>query len=220
MNIKVKALIWWIAPLLSIVSFAAPGSDPRLADAVKNKDKAAVRSLLKQHVDVNTPQADGSTALAWAAHWNDLETADLLIRAGANVNAANDYGVTPLWEACNNGSAAMVEKLVKAGANPNATLPGTGETVLMRCARTGNADAVKSLLARGADVNAKEPARGADGSDVGIGGTPPGGRAGADRARRGRPCQVEGRLHAVAVCRPAGRYGICPDAGGRGSGRE
>src|SRR5258708_1363036 len=91
----------------------ASGDGLRLEQAVKNKDMESVHSLLKQHVDVNTPEADGATALAWAAHWNDLETADLLIRAGANVNAANEYGVTPLWEACNNGSAAMVEKLSK-----------------------------------------------------------------------------------------------------------
>ena len=134
--------------------------DLRLVDAVANKDNTAARSLLKQRIDVNTSRADGTTALTWAAHWNDLETADLLIAAGANVNAASEYGATPLWEACNNASAPMVQKLVKAGASPNATLPGSGETVLMKCAFTGNADAVKALLAAGADPNAKEPSRG------------------------------------------------------------
>ena len=39
---------------------------------------------------------DGSTALLWAAHWNDLDTADLLLRAGADANAANDFRMTPL----------------------------------------------------------------------------------------------------------------------------
>jgi len=34
---------------------------------------------------------DGSTALLWAAHWNDLRTAELLVRAGADANAANDF---------------------------------------------------------------------------------------------------------------------------------
>ena len=160
MGTKSKALMWWLLALLPAASFAATGGDLRLVEAVKNKDAAAVRSLLSQHVDVNTPEADGATALAWAAHWDDLGTADLLIRAGAKASAANNYGVTPLWEACNNRSAAMVEKLAKAGANPSATLPGTGETVLMRCARTGNADAVNSLLAHGANVNGKEIQKG------------------------------------------------------------
>jgi ankyrin repeat protein len=148
-----------MAPLSAIVGFAASG-DLRLADAVEHRDQPAIHSLLKQGVDVNAPQPDGSTALTWAAHWNDTEIADLLIAAGANVNAASEYGSTPLWEACINASAPMVQKLVKAGANPNVALPGTGETVLMRCARTGNAEAVKALLAAGANANAKEASRG------------------------------------------------------------
>jgi ankyrin repeat protein len=128
-------------------------------EAVKERDSATVRSLLKQHIDVNTPEPDGATALAWAAHWDDLDTAELLIHAGANVNAANDYGVTPLSLACTNGNSAMIEKLLKAGANPNATLP-TGETPLMTASRTGNVDSVKLLLEHGADANAKEIRRG------------------------------------------------------------
>jgi len=94
-------------------------ADLRLVEAAKNRDRAAVRSLLEQKVDVNASQPDGATALAWAAHWNELETADLLIRAGADVNAANDYGVTPLSLACAKGYAAMVEKLLDARADPN-----------------------------------------------------------------------------------------------------
>ena len=78
-----------------------------------------MRALLQQRVDVNTPEADGTTALHWAAHRDDLDTVDLLIRAGANVKAANRYGVTPLSLACENGNAAIVERLLKAGADPN-----------------------------------------------------------------------------------------------------
>lgn len=159
MSVKINKLgIWWLAPLLSIAGFAATGGDLRLVDAAKGRNHEAVRSLLQQHVDVNTPQADGATALAWAAHWDDMETAELLIRAGANVNAANGYGVTPLSLACTNQSAAMVERLLKAGADPNGV--PTGTRVLMTAARTGNAEIVKSLMAHGADANAKESARG------------------------------------------------------------
>ena len=130
-----------------------------MVEAVKNGDKATVRSLIKEHADVNAPQADGTTALTWAAQRDDLETAELLIRAGAKGNAANDYGITALSVACSNRSAAMVGKLLKAGADAKAALP-SGETVLMTCARTGAVDAVKLLLAHGADVNAKENLRG------------------------------------------------------------
>src|SRR6185503_3896457 len=75
---------------LSIAGLAA--ADHRLAQAAKNKDKAAIRLLLKQKLDVNAPEADGATALHWAAHWDDVETLDLLIARGANANAANEYG--------------------------------------------------------------------------------------------------------------------------------
>ena len=44
---------------------------------------------------------------------DDLETAELLIRAGANVNAANLSCATPLSLACTNANAAMVEALLK-----------------------------------------------------------------------------------------------------------
>ena len=149
---------------LAVVGIAAGGADVPvadvpLADAAKHADWGAVRLLLEQGADVNTPQADGTTALHWAVYWDHGDSAELLIRAGARVNAANDLGVTPLWTACENGSAAMVRRLLEAGANPNAAL-SSGETLLMTAARTGNADVVEQLLARGADVNAAEHAYG------------------------------------------------------------
>ncbi|MCH8268644.1 MAG: ankyrin repeat domain-containing protein [Acidobacteria bacterium] len=167
MGIRVKSLgLWWLAVLtlvlpvvlLSVASLAA-GGDLRLVEAVQQGDQQAVRALLAEQADVNTPQPDGATALAWATHRDDLETAELLIRAGADVNAANDHGVTPLSLACTNRNAAMAGKLLDAGADPNVSL-WTGETVLMTCASAGSTEAVKLLLARGADVNAKETQKG------------------------------------------------------------
>jgi ankyrin repeat protein len=148
-------LMWCLA----ISSAAAWSSDPTLVLAAKDQDAAGIRVLLKKHADVNARQGDGATALHWAAHWDDRQTADLLIHAGANANAADDEGVTPLSLACLNGSPAMVEMLLKAGANPNAALQN-GETPLMTAAHTGNLEVLKLLLANKADVNAKEVSRG------------------------------------------------------------
>jgi ankyrin repeat protein len=137
---------------------SAATRDVRLIEAVKTQDSEAVRTLLKQHVDVNAPQGDGATALHWAAYLDDLMMADLLIRGGARADVANDTGATPLHLACTNRSAAMVERLLTAGASANRALLN-GETVLMTCARAGNVAAVRALLARGAKVNAKETSR-------------------------------------------------------------
>ena len=153
------ALVATLTFFVSGAALATASPDLRLVEAVKNKDPRTARTLLQEHVDANAHQADGTTALLWAAHWDDLDTATLLIRAGANANAANDHGVTSLSLACTNASAAMVKKLLDAAANPNVT-DQAGETPLMTCARSGSAEAVNSLLAHGADVTAKENARG------------------------------------------------------------
>lgn len=144
------------------VSILAAGADidHAVADAVMNKDGAGLRALLAKKADVNAAQADGATALHWAAHWDDLATADLLIRAGADAKAANRDGATPMFLASQNGSAAMIEKLIAAGADPNAPVLAHGETALMMAARTGSVAAAKSLLDHGAHVNAQESLRG------------------------------------------------------------
>jgi uncharacterized protein len=151
--------IYGMALLLSTVNLRGAGSDAVLADAAEKMDRATIRTLLQRHVDVNAPQVDGMTALHWATHRDDLDTAELLVRAGANVQAANRYGVTPLSLACTNGNSAMVEMLLQAGADPNTVLPG-GETALMTAARAGTLASVKALLSRGANVHGKDDRRG------------------------------------------------------------
>ncbi len=148
-------LILFVSFVASVV--AAGKSD--VADAAMRGDRAAVRALLAQKIDVNAPQGDGATALHWAAYRGDKELADILIRAGANVKAANREGATPLWLASVNGDAAMIAALVTAGADPNEKLP-LGRTPLMLASRTGSVDAMTVLIDRGADVNARETLRG------------------------------------------------------------
>ena len=67
--------------LLSAVAAGAAGSE--VADAVMKRNREAARSLLQRKADVNAPQIDGTTALHWAVRLDDLDTADMLIRAGA-----------------------------------------------------------------------------------------------------------------------------------------
>ena len=155
-----RSWTWWLPAVVGTVTMSGGGlqaasDDLRLVEAVKAQRWEAVRPLLADGTDVNATQGDGATALHWAVHWDEPETAELLIRAGADVDAANDYEVTPLWLACANASGAMVERLLAAGADGRATL-ASGETALMACARTGSVNAVEALLHRGVDVDARE----------------------------------------------------------------
>jgi ankyrin repeat protein len=144
---------------LMLSSGAAFAASSPVADAVEKREIATLQKLLQQHAAVNAAQPDGTTALHWAAHWNDAEAVSLLIAAGADAKTANRYGATPLSEAASLGNAAIIEQLLKAGADPNTRTTADGETVLMTSARAGNLDAVNALLGHGANVNAQETYR-------------------------------------------------------------
>jgi uncharacterized protein len=160
MKIRMKWIgIWVAASLLAMGSAVRLRAEAPLVAAVKEIDKALVRALLQKRADVNAAEADGTTALYWAAEKNDRDIVDLLIRAGANPNAKTRYGFTPLAMASINGNAAIVEQLLTAGADAN-TATADGETVLMMAARTGIAPAVSALLSHGADPNRAERTRG------------------------------------------------------------
>jgi uncharacterized protein len=151
-RIRIAAALLSALFIISGIAFAAE-PDLRLVNAAAGQDRASMRTLLKQKVDVNAMRPDHSTALLWTAHWNDLEMSDLLLRAGAKVNADDDDGVTPLSQAAGNASLPMVQKLLQAGADPN-TARISGLTPLMTAAHTANVEVVKTLLAAGAKINA------------------------------------------------------------------
>jgi ankyrin repeat protein len=146
------ALTAWFVVGATILHAA---SGPPLVDAVKAGDRAAVQRLLRSGAAINTPEADGTTALHWAVRADDAPTVQLLLRAGANVNVANRHGVTPLALAALNGNATIVGALLEGGADPNIRM-AEEQTILMAAARAGNPDVVSRLVDAGADVNAAE----------------------------------------------------------------
>jgi ankyrin repeat protein len=134
-------------------------ADVPLIDAVTRGERATIRALLDEGVDVNAPQGDGATALHWAVHLNDHETVSALLDAGAEVDVTNDLQVAPLLIAATSGDAAVVRMLLDAGADPNGG-PPERERPLMRAAWVGNLSVVTALLDAGADPNGAESARG------------------------------------------------------------
>jgi uncharacterized protein len=142
--------------LLGANTFAAHARDDLvpILTAARSGDHETAMALVRES-DVNAVEADGTSALHWAAHFGDAELVRALLAAGADAAAANRYGMTPLQLAAGEGDPAVIEALLTAGADANAVLP-EGETVLMTAARTGSADALRALLARGADVEARD----------------------------------------------------------------
>jgi uncharacterized protein len=158
-----KSARWWSLPLMLGFLFVRPAAPlhaaptvSAVADAARADDLAAVRKLIKEHVDVNAPATDGSPALLWAAFHSDAEMTKALLAAGAWIETPNHYGVTPLLQASRNGDVEVMRTLLDAGAQPT-RWHAEGETPLMAAARTGNVDAIQLLLSRGSFVNAVDP---------------------------------------------------------------
>ena len=74
--------------IVTVCAAGLRGAGSDVADAVMNRDNAALQALLKKKADVNAPQRDGATALHWAVYHDDAEAADVLLRAGAKPAAS------------------------------------------------------------------------------------------------------------------------------------
>ncbi len=151
-----------VAALAAIPMLAAdgPSTSAPLAAAIKEGNRAAALEMIaKKSADVNAPEADGTTAILWAANGNDADLVSRLLKAGGNPNTRNLLGSTPLAEAVFHSNTEMVKALINAGADPNAAGPDR-QTALMIVARTPNVAAAKLLLDKGANPNLKEAQRG------------------------------------------------------------
>ena len=108
-----------ITVILSIRALAAD-----LPSNAENQDWAAVSAQITAKADPSATQADGTTALHWAAYHDEEAMVVKLLVAGAKAEVANRYGITPLLLACENGSEGIVRALLGAGADANAKQRG------------------------------------------------------------------------------------------------
>src|SRR5262249_23027087 len=137
---KKLTLVSSLALLAAGICFGAGKAS--LVEAVKAGDRAVALSMIQQKVDVNAPEANGTTALHYAAYNEDVDLVERLLKAGAKPNLKNDFDSTPMSEAAAVGNAAIIKLLLKAGADANST-NHEGQTALMAVARTGRVDAAQ-----------------------------------------------------------------------------
>ncbi len=126
-----------------------------LIENVKAGDIETVKQLLKDGIDVNAPESNGTTALHWAVHYGEDALVNALLNAGADPNVMNNYGATPLSEATLIGSISLVKNLLDAGAKVD-KVNQDGMSALMIAARSNHILLAKLLLEHGAQVNLKE----------------------------------------------------------------
>ena len=114
-------------------------------------------------------ESGGLTPLAFAAREGDIESAKLLIDAGANVNQTTNYGWTPLLIATNNRHYKLASYLIERGANANLANKGAWTPLYLATDNRNieggdfpvpkpdmdNLEFIKFLLDHGADPNAR-----------------------------------------------------------------
>lgn len=147
------------AVALAFVVTQAAATAP-LADAAERGDVVAVQDLIRRHADLNAAQADGMTALHWAAVNGNANLVGVLLTAKAAVEPKTRLGdYTPLHLAAERGHGDVVAKLLAAGSKPT-TATTTGMQAIHFAADAGSVDALKVLLDKGADVNVKDVTHG------------------------------------------------------------
>ncbi len=93
----------------------------------------------------------GATPLLFTARVGDVDSARLLLTAGADPNDSQPDGVSALVLAAHSGHGNVGALLLEHGADPNAL--GSGYTPLHAAILRSDLNLVKALLAHGADPN-------------------------------------------------------------------
>jgi len=132
-----------------IAAIASP-----IASKTSERDRTAiVAALLKAGSDAAIADADGMTALHWAALRGRQGLLSHLPMGEAAARTRDRFGRTPLHYAAMMNQVKIAEALLQAGADVNLT-DGLGETALHTAARRYRSEAAVTLIEHGAAVDA------------------------------------------------------------------
>jgi ankyrin repeat protein len=105
---------------------------------------------------IDDRDADGRTALSWAAARGDDDSVLLLLRAKANPNIAGHDGRTPLHWAAQSGNSQTLEILLKHNASMKPRDQWKRTPLQYAACNHNDARFLEILLAHGADVDAQD----------------------------------------------------------------
>ena len=114
-----------------------------------------LRGLLANGYDPNAGNEHGATLLHWAAVWDNVPVAAILLDHGADIHARDSLGSTPLHKAAFSGGEEMIGLLLDRGADINVRDDG-GWTPLHSAARLGRVEEAGFLLRRGAEAGIRD----------------------------------------------------------------
>src|SRR5437762_7425505 len=158
---------------------ASNGIAPRVASRRQQRPPAAAAAAApvpEEDDDTETviaglvgAESGGLTPLAFAAREGDIDSAKLLIDAGANVNQTTNYGWTPLLIATNNRHYKLASYLIERGVNVNLANKGAWTPLYLATDNRNieggdfpvpkpdmdHLEFIKFLLDHGADPNAR-----------------------------------------------------------------
>ena len=115
---------------------------------------ASYRLGFEEHIergDIEEREQGGFTPLLFVAQQGGVESARLLLAAGANVNDTAPIGWSALAVAAFKNQVKVAELLLDEGAEPDAA--GAGFTAMHAAVLRGNLGLVEVLVAHGADPN-------------------------------------------------------------------
>jgi ankyrin repeat protein len=131
-------------------------------------DQAALKTLIRSGVDVDSTSESGNSALLIATFFEQKDSFDFLLANGADPNLQNIHGDSPISVAANKviGKEYWLQAILENGGNPNlcndkvssesAQFGFTKATPIFDALRARNASNVKLLVDAGASIDWKD----------------------------------------------------------------
>ncbi|KAG0189588.1 Methionine adenosyltransferase 2 subunit beta [Apophysomyces sp. BC1034] len=154
----------WLSPIMVRVYDKPEDKQPLLSNTIDDdqpEPAAAERGSLQSvayilenhHATPNDVNADGYTALHYAAAGNHVDCVSYLLDSGADIDSVRgELQATPLHWAARAGSTAAIHRLLQAGADPTLK-DGHGSNVLHLAVQSSQALVILYLAMYGLDLN-------------------------------------------------------------------